>query len=322
MRGSCKNWTVEELQAIHDLPVLELIARAHAVHSRHHDRQEMQMCTLINIKMGGCAEDCRYCAQSSRYQTSISVQPLMKLEPVLAKAQAAKERGATRICLGVAWREVRDGPVFDQILQLVEEIAKLGLEVCCSMGMLTQPQAERLKRAGLYAYSHNLNSGEKFFKTMVSTHTYQDRLKTLDILEEVGVSVCCGGILGMGESIMDRLEMLLDLSRRDPHPESVPINRLVPIPGTPYAERPPTSIWEMVRMIGTTRIVLPRAMVRLSCGRLQMSYEQQALCFLAGANSIHSGEKLLTLPNISFDQDAAMFELFGLKPRPGFVKPC
>jgi biotin synthase len=277
------------------------------------------VCSLISIKTGGCSEDCKYCAQSSRYQTSVLAQPLMQHEEVLHEAKKAVKRGATRICLGAAWREVRDSKQFDEILRMVKDITHLGVEVCCTLGMLKHHQAQKLKKAGLYAYNHNLDSSEKFYRTIITTRTYQDRLNTLDVVEEAGLSVCCGGILGMGEELVDRLELLLTLCRRNPHPESVPINRLTQIPGTPLENQPQISFWEILRIIAVARIVLPKTMIRLSCGRVNMSFEEQALCFLAGANSIFAGEKLLTVANTSSDQDEEMFQLLGLEKMDAFA---
>jgi biotin synthase len=243
----------------------------------------------------------------------------MEHNRVLQLAKEAQAQGASRICLGVAWREVRDGRRFDQILEMVKSITALGLEVCCTLGMLKEHHAQRLKEAGLYSYNHNLDSSEKFYKTIITTRNYQDRLQTLDVVNKIGLGVCCGAILGMGETMEDRLEFLLTLSRREPPPDSVPINRLFAVSGTPLENQPLLPIWEMIRMIATTRIVLPKAMVRLSCGRLEMSIEQQALCFLSGANSIHAGEKLLTTPTSPWEVDHAMFKLLGLTPLPAFV---
>lgn len=309
------NWTIEDLHEIHDLSLMELISQAHGIHLQFHTPSEIQVCSLISIKTGGCPEDCKYCAQSSRYQTSTLAQPMMKIEEVLNAAKKAIEKGATRICLGAAWREVRDSSQFETVLQMVKEITALGVEVCCTLGMLKAHQAKRLKEAGLYAYNHNLDSSENFYKTIINTRSYQDRLATLDVIEEANLSLCCGAILGMGETIQDRLELLLNLGNRNPHPASVPINRLSQIPGTPLENQPPISFWEMIRMIALTRIVLPQAMVRLSCGRLEMSFEEQALCFFAGANSIFAGEKLLTVANTPLDRDEEMFQILGLKPK-------
>lgn len=314
------DYTYKELKKIYDQPLIALISQSHQTHLQFHKIGEIQVGQLISIKTGGCSEDCKYCAQSSRYQTSITAQPLMQQEEVLKQAHQAMSRGATRICLGAAWREVRDNKQFEEILKMVRSITDLGLEVCCTLGMIKEHQAKRLKEAGLYAYNHNLDTSEKFYKTIITSRTYQDRLNTLDTIEKAQISVCCGGILGMGETAEDRLEMLLTLSTRNPHPDSVPINRLSPIPGTPLGNQPPVSIWEMLRMIAVTRIVLPKSLVRLSAGRIEMSHEQQSLCFFAGANSIFVGDKLLTIANTSMDKDTEMFQILGLTKRPAFAK--
>ena len=313
-----QKWDLERLQELDRSPLFQLLSQANQVHALHHPLDEVQVCNLISIKTGGCQEDCKYCAQSSRYQTSIGAQPMMKCEDVLKEARRAVSQGATRICLGAAWREVRDGKAFETILSMIKGIADLGVEVCCTLGMLKDHHAQQLKEAGLYAYNHNLDTSERFYPTIITTRTYQDRLQTIETVQQAGISVCCGGIIGMGEEPLDRLEMLLTLSRLTPQPESVPINRLTPIPGTPLQDCPPLSIWEMVRLVAMTRIVLPRTMIRLSSGRLDMSYEDQALCFLAGANSIFMGEKLLTVGNPSADKDEAMLQLFGLRKRRAF----
>ncbi|MEI8365827.1 MAG: biotin synthase BioB [Parachlamydiaceae bacterium] len=310
------DWSLQELEALYALPLIELIAKSYAVHIKFHDPTEIQTCTLISVKTGGCIEDCKYCAQSSRYQTSVSAQPLMPYNEVIERAKNAVRQGATRICLGAAWREVKDNKQFDQILLMIEAISTLGVEVCCTLGMLKDHQAKRLKEAGLYAYNHNLDTSEKFYSQIITTRTFQDRLETLDIVEKADLSVCCGGILGMGETVSDRLEMLLTLAKRNPHPESTPINRLSPVPGTPLGHLPQIPFWEMLRVIAIARIILPKTMVRLSAGRIDMSYEQQFLCFLAGANSIFIGEKLLTVSNPSVNKDETMFELLGLKKHP------
>lgn len=314
------DWTLQELKELYEMPLLELISKSNHLHGQYHELSEVQVCSLISIKTGGCPEDCKYCAQSSRYQTAVSAQPMMEYEAVLKEAKKAVDRGATRVCLGAAWREVRDSKQFEEVLKMVKGIADLGVEVCCTLGMLKEHQALKLKEAGLYAYNHNLDSSERFYKTIITTRTYQDRLDTLEIAEKANLSVCCGGILGMGEDFSDRLELLLTLCKRNPHPESVPINRLSQIPGTPLEDQPKISTWEMVRAIAVARIVLPQSMIRLSAGRVEMSYEQQALCFLAGANSIFAGEKLLTVANTPIDRDEEMFQLLGLKKRPAFAK--
>lgn len=315
------DWTLKELQNLYDLPLLELISKANAVHTQFHKLSEIQVCSLISIKTGGCPEDCKYCAQSSRYKTAVSAKPMMSYEDVLNEAKKAILNGATRVCLGAAWREVREGRQFDEVLRMIKGVAELGVEVCCTLGMLKEGHAKRLKEAGLYAYNHNLDSSEKFYKTIITTRTYQDRLNTLDIAQKANLSICCGGILGMGESEADRLEFLLTLSNRNPHPGSIPINRLSQVPGTPLENQPAASIWEMIRLIALTRLVLPKSMVRISCGRAEMTFEEQALCFLSGANSIFAGEKLLTVPNSSVEKDERMFQLFGLKRKLAYAAP-
>lgn len=310
------DWTLEELQTLYALPLIELISNAHRIHAKFHQTGEVQLCSLISIKTGGCPENCKYCPQSSHYQTTVKAQPLMQCDEVVREAEKAIARGATRICLGAAWRQVRDGKQFDEVLAIIKSVADLGVEVCCTLGMLQKHQAEKLKQVGLYAYNHNLDSSEKFYPTFVTTRTYQERLNTLDVVRQAGLSVCCGGIIGMGETISDRLELLWTLCRRSPHPESVPINRLIPVPGTPLEEQPDVSSWEMIRMVAVARIAMPQTMIRLSAGRSNRSFEEQALCFLAGANSIHIGEKLLTTKNQPLDKDLEMFEILGIKSKP------
>lgn len=307
------NWTIKELQELYNLPLLELISKSHITHREFHDPAKIQVCSLISIKTGGCPEDCRYCAQSSRYQTSVNAQPMMTVDEVIDEAKKAVGNGATRICLGAAWREVRDGKQFEEVLDMVKGISLLGVEVCCTLGFLKESQAKKLKEAGLYAYNHNLDTSEKFYKNIISTRSYQDRLNTLDTAEKQGLSVCCGGILGLGEDPLDRLELLQALSQRDPHPDSVPINRLSQIPGTPLENQPQVTVWEMMRVIAVARLILPKSMIRLSAGRIEMTFEEQALCFLAGANSIFAGDKLLTVANTPWRQDEELFKILGLK---------
>lgn len=307
------NWKKEDIRAVYDTPLLELIRRAAHVHTTYHPGNQIQVCSLISIKTGGCSEDCRYCPQASRYATDVRATPLMQEAHIISQAQTAIANGATRICLGAAWRSVRDNPHFERILNVVRTIADEGVEVCCTLGMLTESQARRLKEAGLYAYNHNLDTSPEFYPSIITTRRYEDRLNTLDLVEKAGISVCCGGIIGMGESIDDRVGLIHQLATLNPHPGSVPINLLIPVPGTPLAQQPPVPIWDMVRMIATARITMPETMVRLSAGRWDRSLEEQALCFLAGANSIFSGEKLLTQPNPEFDADRAMLSLLGLR---------
>ncbi|MFN8308524.1 MAG: biotin synthase BioB [Chitinophagales bacterium] len=312
------NWTTDEVSAIYHKPVLELILEAAAMHKKHQATGEVQVCTLLSVKTGGCPEDCSYCPQAARYNTGVEAHKLMKYEEVIDKALIAKNAGSTRFCMGAAWRNVRDGRDFDNVIDMVKGVNALGLEVCCTLGMLSEEQAVRLKEAGLYAYNHNLDTSDEHYDKIISTRTYNDRLETLDNVEKAGISVCCGGIIGMGESDADRIKLLHTLATREKHPESVPVNALVSVEGTPLEKREKVKIWEMVRMIATARILMPKAMVRLSAGRNEMSVEQQALCFLAGANSIFTGEKLLTTPNPDVTADQEMFELLGLSPRASF----
>ena len=301
--------------AIYHAPLLDLIYRAATVHREHHSAGEVQLCTLLSVKTGGCPEDCAYCPQAARYHTGIDRHGLLKLEKVLEAAQAARAAGSTRFCMGAAWREVRDNRHFDEVLEMVSGVRDLGLEVCCTLGMLSESQAERLKQAGLYAYNHNLDSSREFYPEIIGTRSYDERLETLANVHKAGLSVCCGGIIGMGETVDQRIDLLHTLATLPSPPESVPVNALVPVPGTPLEDCPPVSTWELVRMIATARVLMPKAMVRLSAGRSRMSAEQQALCFLAGANSIFTGEKLLTTPNPSFDSDEDLLALLGLTPR-------
>ena len=312
------NWTIEEIKEIYFSPVLELILRGAQVHKQYQATGEVQVCTLLSVKTGGCSEDCSYCPQAARYNTGVEAHKLMTYEEVVNKALDAKNGGSTRFCMGAAWRNVRDNTDFDNVIDMVKGVNAIGLEVCCTLGMLTEAQAQRLKEAGLYAYNHNLDTSDEHYSEIISTRTYKDRLETLDNVEKAGLSVCCGGIIGLGETDDDRIKLLHTLATRELHPESVPVNALVSVKGTPLEGRDRVNVWEMVRMIATARILMPKAMVRLSAGRNEMSFEQQALCFLAGANSIFTGEKLLTTPNPDFDADREMFQLLGLKPRESF----
>jgi len=316
--GLRNDWTIEDINEIYNQPLLELVHRAATVHRQYNDTGEVQVCTLLSIKTGGCSEDCAYCPQAARYNTGVTVQALMKKDEVLEYARKAKDAGSTRFCMGAAWREVRDNRDFDRVLEMVKGVNEMGMEVCCTLGMLTEYQAERLAEAGLYAYNHNLDTSSEYYNEIITTRTYDDRLKTLDNVRKAGVTVCCGGIIGLGEKHDDRIRMLYTLSTLPEHPESVPINALVPIQGTPLANQPRVDIWDMVRMIATARILMPATMVRLSAGRAQMSVAEQAFCFMAGANSIFAGEKLLTTPNPTFDEDMQMFDLLGLTARKAF----
>jgi biotin synthase len=312
------NWTIEEIQEIYDSPLLELIYRAATVHRAFQNTAEVQVCTLLSVKTGGCPEDCAYCPQAARYHTGVEVQSLMKTGEVLEYAWKAKQAGSTRFCMGAAWREVRDNKDFDRVLDMVKGVNAMGMEVCCTLGMLTEPQAKKLADAGLYAYNHNIDTSSGYYEEIISTRTYTDRLNTLEHVRKAGISVCCGGIIGLGEQHSDRIQMLHTLSTLPEHPESVPINALVRVAGTPLENNEQVDVWDMIRMIATARILMPAAMVRLSAGRHGMSISDQALCFMAGANSIFAGEKLLTTPNPAFEEDHAMFSLLGLSPREAF----
>ena len=307
------DWTPLEVEALYELPLTELVFRAQTVHRQHHDPVAVQRCTLLSIKTGGCPEDCGYCPQSAHHDTGLARERLMSAGDVLAAARQARDSGSTRFCMGAAWREARDGGDFERVLEMVREVAALDLEVCVTLGMLSADQARRLKQAGLTAYNHNLDTSPEFYDRIVTTRTYDERLDTLRHVQQAGLSVCCGGIVGMGESRRDRCSLLAQLGRLDPHPESLPVNLLVRVPGTPLAEAPELDPIELVRTVACARLVCPRARVRLSAGRLSLTDEAQALCFLAGANSIFSGEKLLTSPNPGLDEDERLMQRLGLR---------
>ncbi|MET3114460.1 biotin synthase [Pedobacter sp. CG_S7] len=310
------DWTLEEIKAIYHQPLLELVYQAATVHRLWHKAAEVQVCTLLSVKTGGCTEDCSYCGQAARYHTDIKVKALMSREEVIACAVRAKEAGSSRFCMAAAWREVRDNKDFERILEMVAGVNDLGLEVCCTLGMLTEQQAQRLQQAGLYAYNHNLDSSAGFYEEVITTRTYGDRLNTINHVRKAGITVCSGGILGLGETHEDRMGMLLTLATMVKHPESVPVNALARVAGTPLGDFPKVDAWDMVRMIATARILMPAAMVRLSAGRAEMKEEEQAWCFMAGANSIFTSESetLLVTPNPGFIEDKKMFETLGLKP--------
>jgi biotin synthase len=312
------NWTKEEISEIYHRPLLDLIYEAATIHRNNNDYSEVQISSLISIKTGGCSEDCAYCPQAARYNTGVDVHALMKLDEVVDAAQKAKQGGASRLCMGAAWREVRDNRDFDRVLEMVKAVNAMDMEVCCTLGMLTFEQAQKLKDAGLYAYNHNVDTSEENYKNIITTRTYDDRLKTLHNVRKAKLTVCSGGIIGLGETVEDRIGMLHTLSNLPHHPESVPINALVAVKGTPLEDQQRVSVWDMVRMIATTRIIMPKTVVRLSAGRLEMSLPEQALCFMAGANSIFAGDKLLTTPNPAFNDDMEMFEILGLKARKAF----
>ena len=302
-----------KLEHLYHQPLFDLISQSRAVHLQHWRGEEIQRCSLLSIKTGGCSEDCAYCAQSAHYSTGLEREELLSVETVLAAASRARLHGATRFCMGAAWRGVRDGSEkFDRVLEIVREVSQLGMEVCVTLGEIGPLEARKLKAAGVTAYNHNINTSPEFYREIVSTHTFQNRLDTIAAVQQSGMSVCCGGIIGMGESEADRLRMLEVLSNFDPAPDSVPINCLMPMPGTPLAEQPPVDIFELVRLVAVTRIALPKARVRLAAGRTRVSREGQALCFFAGANSIFYGDKLLTAKNPAADVDVVLLRKLGL----------
>jgi biotin synthase len=305
---------VEELMRQYERPMLDLVFEAAEVHRKHQPKGQVQLSQLLSVKTGGCSEDCAYCPQAARYHTGVEVHPLMRTEQVIERARQAKAEGASRFCMGASWREVRENKDFDRVLDMVEQVSTMGMEVCCTLGMLTEMQAKRLAKAGLHAYNHNLDTGESFYGEIISTRTYQDRLETLGNVRKAGLTVCCGGIIGMGETVEQRMELLATLMGLDPAPESVPLNILVPVEGTPLEEQQRPPFWDILRMIAVTRIHLPYSMVRLSAGRKEMSDVEQAFCFLAGANSIFLGEKLLTTPNPNAGDDMALLRTLGLRP--------
>lgn len=306
------DWSSEEILKIYSQSFLDLIFHAQTIHRLNFKPGEVQKSTLLSIKTGGCPEDCSYCPQAARYQTDSPRHDLLSVEEVVKNAKQAKEDGSTRFCMGAAWREVKDGPEFDQVIEMVKEVKNLGLETCCTLGMLNENQAKRLKEAGLEYYNHNIDTSEEYYDDIISTRTYEDRLRTLENVRQTGIKVCCGGIVGLGETREDRVEFLKALVTQNPHPESVPINRLVKVEGTPLADQEDIPVLEFIRTIATARIIMPKSYVRLSAGRKELSVEAQALAFMAGANSVFSGEKLLTTPNPEVNLDAALFEQIGL----------
>lgn len=307
------DWSLAEIEAIYTLPLLDLLLQAQQLHRAHHRANEVQGCVLISVKTGGCPEDCAYCPQSARYDTHVVPADLLDVEGTLHAAREARKQGATRFCMGAAWRQVTPGRQFDQVLEMVRGVRALGLEACCTLGMLTQEQADALADAGLTAYNHNLDTSREFYSSVITTRTYDDRLETLARVRRAGVTVCCGGIIGLGEDRRARFALLHQLATLEPHPESVPVNMLVAVQGTPLAGRPPEDALELVRMIGTARVLMPRAYIRLSAGRLSLSDEAQVLCFMAGANSVFLGDTLLTTPNPGPHKDSALFERLGLQ---------
>jgi biotin synthase len=307
------NWTRDEIKNIFRLPIPELIFRAQTLHREFHSADEVQLCRLLSIKTGACPEDCSYCPQSAHYDTGVARQDLMDPAHVLAAAQRARDEGATRFCMGAAWRQIPEGKDFQKVLEMVRGVSSLNLEVCCTLGMLTESQADALAAAGLTAYNHNLDTSPEFYGDIITTRVYEDRLKTIGHVRKAGITVCCGGIIGMGETEEDRIGLLEQLSNLDPHPESVPINMLVRSAGTPLESSEEVDVFNMVRMIATARILMPASRVRLAAGRQQMTREAVAFCFLAGANSIFTGEKLLTTPNPSADADHQLLEELGMR---------
>lgn len=308
-------WTLDEVRNLYQKPFLDLVYQASTVHREHHDAEEVQLCTLLSIKTGGCVEDCKYCSQSIHNKTNLERELLMDVDSVLEQAKKAKEAGATRFCMGAAWREVKDGRAFDRVIDMVKGVRAEGLEACVTLGMLTYDQAVKLKEAGLTAYNHNLDTSEEYYEKIITTRTYQDRLDTIANVSKAGISVCCGGILGMGESEEDRISMLHTIANLDPQPESIPINALVPVKGTPLENVPKLDNFEWIRTIAVARILAPKAMVRLSAGRLEISEEAQTLAFMAGANAIFTGDKLLTTPNPEFNEDNVLLDKLGLRGR-------
>jgi len=314
------NWTLAEIEAIYTAPLPDLIFRAQTVHRAHHRTDEVQGCVLLSIKTGGCPEDCAYCPQSAHYKTGVEREGLVSVQAALEAAGNAKAQGATRFCMGAAWRDIPKGEQFERVLDMVRGVRALGMEACCTLGMLTDEQAAALAEAGLTAYNHNLDTSSEFYGEIISTRTYEDRLATLERVRRSGVTVCCGGIIGMGESRQERYRLLRELSTLDPHPESVPVNMLVRVEGTPLAKQRAEDPLELVRMIATARILMPESMVRLSAGRMSLSDEAQALCFLAGANSIFMGDKLLTTPNPEANVDRQLFDKLGMRLMPADVQ--
>lgn len=311
--------TKEALLELYNKPLLELVFEAATVHRLHHDPLEVQMSSLLSIKTGGCAEDCGYCPQAARYHTDVEAQKLMSVDSVIEQAKNAKENGSSRLCMGAAWREVRDNKDFDNVIEMVQAVNDLDMEVCCTLGMMNEDQAKRLKNAGLFAYNHNLDTSKDYYDDVISTREYEDRLNTIDNARKAGLSVCSGGIIGMGEAVEDRVGLLMSYMEMETPPESIPINALVAVEGTPMADQKPIEQWEMIRMVATARIAFPKSVVRLSAGRTKMTMEGQALCFMAGASSIFAGDKLLTTPNPEFNEDMEMFKILGLTPKAAFA---
>jgi len=315
----------EQLEELFELPLFELIEQSRGVHKENWSENEVQLCTLLSIKTGGCSEDCSYCAQSARYNTEVDAERLMEKEQIMERAHAAKENGSTRFCMGAAWKGVRCGTDrFDKVVDIIKDVSTLGMEVCVTLGELGAEEAEKLREAGVTAYNHNIDTSPEHYPNIVSTHTFEDRLRTIRNVQDAGMSVCCGGILGLGETYKDRLRMLEVVSEFNPQPESLPINQLMPMPGTPLEGADPVDTFDLVRMIAIARIALPKAKIRLSAGRTQMSRETQALCFFAGANSIFYGDRLLTADNPGVKLDRDLLSTLGLnaqQPDPSLQAP-
>jgi biotin synthase len=307
------DWTVPEIESIYTMALPDLVFQAQTVHRAHHRADQVQGCMLLSIKTGGCPEDCAYCPQSAHYKTDVTRSELVPIDELTAAAHQAKSQGATRFCMGAAWRDVPDGPAFGQVLDMVRVVRDLGMEACCTLGMLTQNQADALAAAGLTAYNHNLDTSPEFYGSIITTRTYDERLETLARVRRSGVTVCCGGIIGMGEDRRVRYRMLQQIAGLNPHPESVPVNMLVRVEGTPLADVKPEDPFELVRTIATARILMPHSMVRLSAGRTALTDEAQALCFLAGANSVFLGDRLLTTPNPGTSHDERLLERLGMR---------
>jgi biotin synthase len=310
-------WTNDSILEIYQKPLPHLVFEAQEIHRHHHDPTQVQFCTLSNIKSGNCPEDCAYCPQSARYNTGIDKYTLPSLDEIRQQAEAAKAGGSTRLCMGAAWREVRDGRDFQQVLEMVRLVRSMDMEACVTLGMLSPDQARQLKEAGLTAYNHNIDTSPEYYSQIITTRTFEDRLRTIENVRQAGIQVCCGGIVGLGETLNDRIGFLQALANLDPPPESVPINALVPVEGTPLGEQPPIDSFDLVRTVATARILMPQSTIRLSAGRTQLTDEAQALCFLAGANSIFTGEKLLTTPNPGTSHDEQLLHRLGMTPMPG-----
>jgi biotin synthase len=310
------DWTLAEIEALYTAPLPDLLYRAQTAHRAHHRTDEVQGCALLSIKTGGCPEDCAYCPQAARYSTGVAAQPLMSVEEMTEAAHRAHAQGATRFCMGAAWRDAPQGAQFDRVLEMVRVVRGLGMEACCTLGMLTDSQADALAEAGLTAYNHNLDTSPEFYGSIITTRTYEDRLATLARVRRAGITVCSGGIIGLGEDRPVRYRMLQQLASLDPHPESVPVNMLVSVEGTPLGGRAPEDPFELVRTIATARLLMPTSMVRLSAGRLSLSDEAQALCFLAGANSVFLGDRLLTTPNPEAADDQRLLDKLGMRLAP------